>query len=136
MRIFLKTPRRGGRSERLREKYRSRFKDGGSRSGNRDLIRFRRNRQILVRDFTSFSLWLAIAFMMVPLGRSLWRLSAAHFHDPSSVWHFVLPGFAALAMIVCLWRARSGWREIQEVRREQAKLLRALRQEGEDETEV
>ena len=129
MRSFLKTGHRGTRSERLREKYRSHFRDGGKPTSNRLLQKFRRNRQILAREFTSFLLWLALAFMMVPLGRSLWRVSVAHLSDRSIFWRYGLPGLAVLALVFCLSRARNGWREIQEIRAEQARILAKLREE-------
>jgi len=129
LRSFLKTGRSGARSERLREKYRSRFRDGRAASGNRLLQKYRRNRQILAREFTSLILWLALAFMMIPLGRSLWRVAAAHLSDRSIFWRYGLPGLAALALIFCLLRARSGWREIRELRTEQSEILSKLRRE-------
>jgi hypothetical protein len=129
LRSFLKTGRSGERSERLRAKYRSRFHDGGAASGNRLLQKYRRNRQILAREFTSLILWLALAFMMIPLGRSLWRVAAAHLADRSVFWRYGLPGLAALALIFCLLRARSGWREIREIRAEQREVLAKLQRE-------
>jgi len=136
LRSFLKTGRSGARSERLREKYRSRFHDGRAASGNRLLQKYSRNRQMLAREFTSLILWLALAFMMIPLGRSLWRVAAAHLADRSIFWRYGLPGLAALALIFCLLRARSGWREISELRAEQREILSKLRREigpeGED----
>jgi hypothetical protein len=129
MRSFLKTGRSGARSERLREKYRSQFRDGGKSSGNRLLQKFRRNRQILAREFTSFVLWLALTFMMVPLGRALWRVSVAHLSDRTVLWRYGLPGLSVFALVFCLLRARAGWREIREIRAEQAEILAKLRQE-------
>lgn len=129
MKSFLKTGRSGERSERLRAKYRSRFRDGRAGSGNRLLQKYRRNRQILAREFTSLILWLALAFMMIPLGRSLWRVAAAHLSDRSIFWRYGLPGLAALALIFCLLRARSGWREIREIRAEQKDVLAKLQRE-------
>jgi hypothetical protein len=132
MRSFLQTGHNRPRSERLREKYRSRFKDGGSRSGNRALRKFRRNRQLIAKELTSTILWLALAFMMVPLGRSLWRVSVSHLAGSSALWRFGLPAVAALGLIFCLWRARIGWREFKELRQEQRQLLEVLRREDDD----
>jgi len=133
LKSFLTTGRSGRRTDKLKEKYRSRFKGGPLNSGNRSLARYRRNRQLLARESISAILWVAIAVMLVPLARSLWHVSRAHLSDQPLLWQAALPAVAAGAMVFCLLRARAGWREMRELRREQAELLRHLRAEiGED----
>lgn len=134
MKSFLKTGRSGRRTDKLKQKYRSRFADGGASTGNRDLARFRRNRQLLARESTSTLLWLAITVMLIPLGRSLWHVARAHLHDRPLVWQVAFPATAALAMMFCLLRARSGWREIIELRRDRVQLLHRLRSQIRDES--
>jgi hypothetical protein len=132
MRSFL-DPRGGGRSgrrtEKLKEKYRSRFKDGALRSGSRDLQRFRRTRELIAREMTVFILWLAIAFMLIPLGRSLWRVAQAHLADRPVVLQVALPALPALALVFCVFRARSSWAELGALRQDQREILRRLREE-------
>lgn len=129
MRNFVDSGRSGRRTEKLRKKYRSRFKDGTTRSGSRQIQRYRRNRQFLAKEFTTFLLWLAIAAMLVPMGRSLWRVAQAHLSERPLAVQLSLPAIAALAMVFCVLRARSSWRELRELRREQAVLLREMREE-------
>jgi len=129
LKSFLRTGRSGRRTEKLKQKYRSRFKEGGLRQGNRQAARYRRNRQLLAQQITSTLLWVAIAVMLMPLGRSLWHVSRAHLSDRPLLWQAALPATAAGALVFCLLRARAGWRELRELRREQAELLRKLRTE-------
>jgi hypothetical protein len=129
MRNFIESGRSGRRTQKLREKYRSRFKDGPTRSGSRSIQRFRRNRQFQAKEFTTFVLWLAIAVMLVPMGRSLWRVAQAHLSERPLAVQLALPAIAGVALVFCVLRARSSWRELRELRQEQRELIRRMRED-------
>ena len=97
---------------------RSRF-GPGARPGNRDLVRFRRNRELLAREVTVFVLWIAVAVMLVHLAQTLWQVSQTHLAERSAVLRNLLPALPALAILFCGWRARQNLREIREIRSEQ-----------------
>jgi hypothetical protein len=132
MRNFLETGRSGRRTQKLKQKYRSRFKDGVPRSGSRLIQRFRRNRQYQAKEFTTFVLWLSIGLMLIPMGRSLWRVAQAHLSERPIAFQLSLPAIAGLAMIFCMFRARASWGELRLLRQEQKELLRGMREDLED----
>lgn len=134
MRNLIDTGRSGRRTNKLKEKYRSRFKDGVPRSGSRKIHRFRRNRQYQAKEFTTFILWLAIGLMLAPLARSLWHVAHNHLTDRPLLLQLSLPGIAAAASVFCILRARASWRELSELRAEKAELMREMLREL-DETE-
>jgi len=136
MRNFLDSGRSGRRTEKLKQKYRSRFKDGPPRSGSRSIQRFRRNRQFPAKEFTTFVLWLAIALMLVPMGRSLWHVAQVHLSYLPWPMQLRLPGIAGAGLVFCVLRARSSWSELRELREEQRELLRTMRQELDDEDQA
>lgn len=96
---------------------RSRF--GRASKGNRDIIRFRRNRELLVREVTVLILWIAVAVMLVNLAQVLVSVSRTHLAERSALLRHALPFVPVLAAIFCIWRARLNFREIREIRVEQ-----------------
>ena len=129
MRSFLSPP---NRRTKAREKYQSRFKKGVSNKGNRDLSRFRRNREIMAREITTTVIWIAIGLMMIPLGRTLWRVAASHMSDRALALQLALPAIALIAGVLCLLRARANLREFREVRLEQREILERLQKRLDD----
>lgn len=111
------TDSRRGRRPSTRE--RSRF-GRGARQGNRDLIRFRRNRELLAREVTVFVLWIAVGAMLLNLADTLLAVSRTHLAERSAILRYILPALPLLATLGCVWRARLNFREIREIRAEQA----------------
>lgn len=131
MRSFLEPGRRRRRSDRFQGKF-SRQRTGW---GGKKLIRFRRNRALLAKEFTSAILWVAIAVSLVSLGRAFWRVGAVHFAEGHTLIRWALPGLAAVACLGSLYRARKSLLEFLDIRREQAALAAELRDQGEDPSE-
>lgn len=111
---------------------RSRFGRGGK--GNRDLIRFRRNRELLAREVTVLILWVAVAVMLLNLAGTLRNVSQTHLAERNALLRNSLPLLAILAAVGCAWRARLNWREVREIRAEQAEVKSRLvdRADGEE----
>lgn len=107
--------RRGRRPD---SRGRSRF--GRGAKGNRDLNRFRRNRELLARESTMLVLWVAVAVMLLNLAGTLHRVAIHQLAERAALIRYSLPTVAVLAALGSLWRARLNLREIQELRTEQA----------------
>jgi hypothetical protein len=105
---------------RRRPSLRERSKFGRGTTANRDIIRFRRNRELLVREITVLVLWIAVAVMLVNLAQVLVTVSRTHLAERSALLRNALPFVPVLAAIFCIWRARLNFREIREIRAEQA----------------
>ncbi len=116
-------------STRQRPKRRrlSRFERGGGSGDTRDLIRFRRNRESLVREVTVLLLWAAVITLLFRLTGSLWVVGQRHLADQHALVRLSLPALAVGAILFSLWRSRGSWREIHDIRREQTDLGRRLR---------
>jgi len=114
----LTDPRRGRRPS-TRE--RSRF-GRGARHGNRDLIRFHRNRELLAREVTVLILWIAVGAMLLNLAQTLRAVSQTHLAERSVILRYLLPALPLLATMGCAWRARLNFREIREIRAEQSEV--------------
>ena len=99
---------------------RSRFGRGGK--GNRDIIRFRRNREMIVREVTILVLWIAVAVMLIDLADTLVTVSRSHLAERNALLRNSLPLVPVLAAIFCIWRARLNIREIREIRAEQSEV--------------
>lgn len=84
------------------------------------MMRFRRNREILAREWATLLLWGAVLAMLVNFTRVLWLVAAKHLAEYPQLIRLSLPGLAVAAGVFCLFRARGNWREIREVRDEQA----------------
>ena len=123
MRSFLSTPKR---RPKARERFKSKFKGGPTQKGNRDLHRFRRNREIAARERTTGLLWITIGLMLIPLGRTLWRVAQAHLADRMLLIQLCLPGAAVLALVFAFLRARSALAEYRDIRREQGEIMDRL----------
>ena len=78
---------------------RSRFGRGGKT--NRDVIRFRRNREMLVREITVLILWIAVAVMLVNLAQTLLAVSKTHLAERNALMRHSLP-FVPVLAIPCL----------------------------------
>jgi type VI protein secretion system component VasK len=117
----------GGRRQRGRERFRSKFAGSRTGWGGRKLIRYRRNRALMAREFTSFALWCAIAVSLVLLARTMWRVGTVHFTDQQTSLRLGLPAIAIVACLGSLWRARRALREFLDIRREQAQLTAELK---------
>lgn len=125
------TESRRKRRPSLRE--RSRF--GRAGRGNRDVIRFRRNRELLAREITVLVLWVAVAVMLLNLAATIRVFSENQLGERSAFLRYGLPLVPVLATVFCGWRARLNVREIRELRAEQAAVkarLAALQDEEED----
>ena len=109
---------------------RSRFGRGGKT--NRDVIRFRRNREMLVREITVLVLWIAVAVMLVNLAQTLLAVSKTHLAERNSLIRHSLPFIPVLAAIFCIWRARLNIREIREIRAEQTEVKERMRSLADD----
>ena|GEM_PF-3180160 len=105
---------------------RSRFGRGGK--GNRDLMRFRRNRELLAREVTTLILWIAVAVMLLNLASTLRDVAGTHLAQRSALLRNSLPLLPLLAAVLCVWRARLNFTEIREIRAEQAEVKRRLAQ--------
>jgi hypothetical protein len=92
------------RRRRPNTRERSRF-GGGARYGNRDLVRFRRNRELLAREITVLVLWIAVAVMLLNLAQTLREVSQTHLAERSALLRNLLPAVPALAVLFCGWRA-------------------------------
>lgn len=125
MRSFLS----GRRSSRRRE---SRFGGLVQRAreapGNRDLIRFRRNRELLAREFLGIVLWVALCAMLLYLAQSMQRVAAAHLAQRDLYLRLSLPLLPLLGAAGALWRAGLAFREWRDIRREQKELVQRLRE--------
>ena len=99
----------------------------------RDIIRFRRNRELLVREVTVLILWIAVAVMLVNLAQTLVTVSRTHLAERSALLRNALPFVPVLAAIFCIWRARLNFREIREIRAEQAEVKARMTDPEEDE---
>jgi hypothetical protein len=113
------------RRRRPSTRERSRFGRGASR-GNRDLIRFHRNRELLAREVTVLVLWIAVAVMLVNLAQTLRAVSQIHLAERSAFLRNLLPALPAVAVLFCGWRARLNVVEIREIRVEQAEVRARL----------
>jgi hypothetical protein len=98
--------------------------------GNRDLIRFRRNRELMARESVGIVLWLALTGMMLALARTLHRVAQAHLADQESWIQLGLPALPILGAAGTLWRAVASLREWQDIRREQREVLARLRSDA------
>lgn len=116
------TDSRRRRRPPLRE--RSRF--GRGNRGNRDVVRFRRNRELLAREITVLILWFAVAVMLLNLSRTLWVFSENQLAERSALLRNSLPLLPIVAAVFCVWRARTNLREIREIRAEQAEVKARL----------
>jgi hypothetical protein len=104
----------------------------GASRGNRDLIRFHRNRELLAREVTVLVLWIAVAVMLVNLAQTLWAVSQTHLAERSAFLRNLLPALPAVAVLFCGWRARLNVVEIREIRVEQAEVRARLSTPPED----
>jgi hypothetical protein len=107
---------------RRRPSVRERSRFGRASKGNRDVIRFRRNRELLVREITVLVLWIAVSVMLVNLAQTLLAVSKTHLAERAALLRHSLPFVPVLAAIFCIWRARLNIREIREIRAEQAEV--------------
>jgi hypothetical protein len=103
---------------------RSRF--GRGAHVNRDLIRFRRNRELLAREVTVLILWIAVAVMLLNLAQTMRVFSANQLGERSAILRYLLPSIPVLATVFCAWRARLNFREIREIRAEQTEVKARL----------
>lgn len=110
------TDSRRRRRPPLRE--RSRF--GRANRGNRDVVRFRRNRELLAREVTVLVLWIAVGVMLLNLAQTMRVFSQNQLAERSAILRHGLPLIPVLATVFCGWRARLNVREIRELRAEQA----------------
>jgi hypothetical protein len=121
-------------TRRPRRRKPSRFERGGGSAQSRDLIRFRRNRESLVREVTVLLLWAALVFLLARLTGSLWTVSQRHLAEQPAFLRASLPALALFGIGFAIWRSRGTWSEIVDIRREQADLSRRLREaQGRDE---
>jgi hypothetical protein len=128
MRSFLdpRPVRRPKRGERFRGRY---GRGQSSGHGGKKLIRYRRNRELMAREFVTTLLWLAIAAMLFSLTRTLWHVAQAHLAQHGPLAYYGLPGLALCAAAGCLWRARRALHEFLDIRREQRQLVEAIQEE-------
>jgi hypothetical protein len=127
MRSFLD----GNRSRRRESRFRPQANRESS-PGNRDLIRFRRNRELMAREFLGMILWVALSVMMVMLARSIHRVAQAQLAEQEAWVRLVLPALPLIAALVTLWRGFAALREWLDIRREQRELLDRLRSADQD----
>jgi hypothetical protein len=127
MRSFLDSGRK--RKRRHGERFRGRFARGEEAGrGGRQLIRFRRNREILAREFVALLLWTGIAVMLMILARTFVRVADAHLSDAGIAAKLGLPMLPFAASIGSLWRARNAGIEWNEVRLEQKEIVASLKE--------
>jgi hypothetical protein len=107
------------RRRRTSARERTRF-GGSARPGNRDLIRYRRNRELLVREVTTLVLWIAVASMLVHLASTLRNVASVHLAERSVFIRHSLPLVALAGTVFCFWRARFNWREVREIQADQS----------------
>ena len=117
---------------RRRPSVRERSRFGRASKGNRDAIRFRRNRELLVREVTVLILWIAVSVMLVNLAQTLVSVSRIHLAERSALLRNALPFIPVLAAVFCIWRARLNFVEIREIRAEQAEVKARLMAPDED----
>ena len=127
MRSFLD----GNRSRRRESRFRPQANRESS-PGNRDLIRFRRNRELMAREFLGMVLWVALSVMMVMLARSIHRVAQAQLAEQEAWVRLVLPALPLIGALVTLWRGFVSLREWLDIRREQRELLDRLRSPDQD----
>lgn len=120
-----------GRRRRPSLRERSRFGRGGR--GNRDVARFRRNRELLAREITVLILWIAVGVMLLNLAQTMRAFSANQLGERSALLRHGLPLIPVLATVFCGWRARLNVREIRELRAEQAEVKARLAAVGDEE---
>jgi hypothetical protein len=95
--------------------------------GNRDLIRFRRNRELMARESVGVALWIGLSAMMILLTRTMHRVAQTHLADQESWIRLGLPALPILGALGTLWRASASLREWLDIRREQREVLARLR---------
>ena len=123
------------RSSREGKRAHSRFAARSLREtggGDRKLIRFRRNRELLLREATGLLLWLALTVMMFLLARSMHRVAQVHLADQERWLRLALPALPLAGSVVTLWRAGLSLREWLDIRSEQRALVRQLQSDVED----
>ena len=114
------------RGRRRRPSLRDRSRFGRGNKGNRDVVRFRRNRELLAREITVLILWIAVGVMLLNLAQTMRVFSANQLGERSAILRNGLPLIPVLATLFCGWRARLNVREIRELRAEQAEVKARL----------
>ena len=74
-----------------------------------------------------------MAVMLVNLAQTLVTVSKTHLAERNALMRNSLPFIPVLAAIFCIWRARLNFREIREIRAEQAELKARLTAVEDDE---
>ena len=77
-------------------------------------------------------LWVAVSVMLINLAQTLVNVSNTHLAERSALLRNSLPFIPVLAAIFCIWRARLNFREIREIRAEQAEVKARMMSPDED----
>jgi len=91
---------------------------------------------LLVREVTVLVLWIAVGVMLLNLAQTLLSVSRTQLAERSALLRYALPFVPVLATIFCLWRARLNFREIREIRAEQAEVKARMLSPDDDEQDV